>query len=139
MAPVRFYSTETPSELHSINETPKPTRVRRPVKAPLTITESAAQHLQTLLSKKDNAIGIKLGVKRRGCNGYSYTMDYTVEKPKFFEEVSEKGVSVFIEPKALMYVVGTTMDYVEDELSAEFVFKNPNAKGTCGCGESFNV
>jgi iron-sulfur cluster assembly protein len=66
-------------------------------------------------------------------------MDYTVEKPKFFEEVSEKGVSVFIEPKALMYVVGTTMDYVEDELSAEFVFKNPNAKGTCGCGESFNV
>ena len=74
-----------------------------------------------------------------GCNGLSYVMDYATEAGKFEDVVEEHGVAVMIEPKAFMHIVGTKMDYVEDELSCEFVFHNPNSKGDCGCGESFNV
>ena len=74
-----------------------------------------------------------------GCNGVSYTMNYASEKGKFDEEVEEKGVRVFIEPSALLKITGTVMDWKEDEISAEFIFNNPNAKEICGCGESFNV
>ena len=74
-----------------------------------------------------------------GCNGVSYTMNYATDRKGTDEEVTEKGVRVFIEPSALMKIVGTTMDWKEDDLSAEFVFSNPNAKSVCGCGESFNV
>jgi iron-sulfur cluster assembly 1 len=66
-------------------------------------------------------------------------MGYCVEKEKFMEEVEEHGVKVFIEPKALMFLIGTEMDFVDDRLRSEFVFHNPNSKGECGCGESFNV
>ena len=69
----------------------------------------------------------------------SYTMQYAVEKAKLEEEVEQHGVRIFVEPKAIMHVVGTTMDYVEDDLSSEFVFHNPNAEASCGCGESFTV
>lgn len=69
----------------------------------------------------------------------SYILDYVYEKPKFFEQVVDKGVTVYIDPGALMFVVGTEMDFIEDEIRSEFVFQNPNSKGSCGCGESFNV
>ena len=74
-----------------------------------------------------------------GCNGLSYVLDYATEVAKFEDVVKDHGVSVLIEPKAFMHIVGTKMDFVEDELSSEFVFHNPNSKGDCGCGESFNV
>ena len=115
-------------------------RSRRPKIDALTVTDAAVDRIKVLLSRKPEASGVRLGVRTRGCNGLSYTLDYLVGDAKPGEDVVEtRGVKVAIEPKALMHLVGTTMDYKEDALQAEFVFNNPNAKGACGCGESFNV
>lgn len=115
-------------------------RTRRPKIDPITVTDAAVERIKVLLSRKPEATGVRLGVRTRGCNGLSYTLDYLVGDAKPGEDVVEtRGIKVVIEPKALMHIVGTTMDYKEDALSAEFVFNNPNAKGSCGCGESFNV
>ncbi|CAB3372470.1 Hypothetical predicted protein [Cloeon dipterum] len=92
-----------------------------------------------MLDGQKEFIGVKVGVKQRGCNGLSYTLDYASEKNKFDEEVCQDGVKVFIDKKAQLTLIGTEMDYVETKLSSEFVFNNPNIKGTCGCGESFSV
>ncbi|KAL0587228.1 hypothetical protein ABG067_003079 [Albugo candida] len=103
------------------------------------MTEAAADRIRDLMAKKPEAVGIRLGVRTRGCNGLSYTMNYADRKAPMEEEVKDKGVCVFVEPKALFHVVGTTMDFHTSPLGSEFVFENPNAKGSCGCGESFNV
>ncbi|XP_060852791.1 iron-sulfur cluster assembly 1 homolog, mitochondrial [Rhopalosiphum padi] len=112
---------------------------RKPIKAALTLTPSAVDQLKKILSGKSDCIALKIGVKQRGCNGLSYTLDYASEKHKLDEEVVQDGIRVFIDRKAQLTLLGTEMDFVQSKLSSEFVFYNPNIKGTCGCGESFNI
>ncbi|GLE05625.1 hypothetical protein PINS_up014663 [Pythium insidiosum] len=115
-------------------------RRRRELPPPLKLVDGrCCGPYRELLENKPDAIGIRLGVRTRGCNGLSYTMNYAEKKEMMEEEVSHNGVRVFVEPKALFHVVGTTMDFQTTPVSSEFVFENPNAKGSCGCGESFNV
>ncbi|CAH1772441.1 unnamed protein product [Owenia fusiformis] len=116
----------------------KNTRLR-PTRAPLVISPAAVSRIKELLQEKPTAVGFKIGVKTRGCNGLSYTLDYATEKGKFDEEVIQDGIKILIDSKAQLTLLGTEMDYVDGLLSSEFVFNNPNIKGTCGCGESFNV
>jgi iron-sulfur cluster assembly protein len=106
----------------------------------MTLTDSAAERIRALLAKRGKpAVGIRVGVRSRGCSGLTYTLEYADEKGKFDELVQDKGVTVLIDPKASMFIIGTEMDYVEDKLQSGFTFRNPNEKGRCGCGESFHV
>ena len=106
----------------------------------MTVTDAAVERVQALLAKRGKpAVGIRVGVRSRGCSGLTYTLEYADEKGKFDELVQDKGVTVLIDPKASMFIIGTEMDYVEDKLQSGFTFRNPNEKGRCGCGESFHV
>lgn len=111
----------------------------RPRPRLMTISSAAQERLQALMSRRPEALGVKVGVRRRGCNGLSYTMDYANEVGKLDEVVSEGCVKVVVDAKAVMFLVGTHMDFVTTDTKEEFVFTNPNAKGSCGCGESFTV
>lgn len=119
-----------------------PSRPRRPrdVPAALTVTPAAETRIIQLLSQRNpRPAGVRVGLRTRGCNGMAYVLNYAEQPSKFDEKVNINGAHVYIDPRALMHIVGTTMDFVDNDLVSEFVFHNPNAKGTCGCGESFNV
>jgi iron-sulfur cluster assembly protein len=110
------------------------------LKQALSVTDSAVERIQALLAKRGKpSAGVRVGVRSRGCSGLSYTLEYADEKGKFDEVVEAKGVTVLVDPKAIMFILGTEMDYVEEKLESGFVFRNPNEKGRCGCGESFHV
>ena len=107
---------------------------------PLTVTPAAAEQIKALLARRGTpALGVRIGIRTKGCSGMSYTLEYADEKAPFDEEVDIDGVTVLIDPKATMFILGTEMDYVEDKLESGFVFRNPNEKGRCGCGESFHI
>jgi iron-sulfur cluster assembly protein len=109
-------------------------------KQALSMTDAAARRIQELLARRGKpSIGVRVGVRSRGCSGLSYTLEYADEKGKFDEVVEDKGVTVLVDPRAVMFILGTEMDYVEEKLQSGFTFRNPNEKGRCGCGESFHV
>ena len=106
----------------------------------IKLSDNAATRIKEIMSKADNStIGVRVGVKSGGCGGMSYVMEYAKESKKDEEVIEDKGVKVFIDPNAIMYLLGTEMDYKKDKFSSQFVFKNPNETERCGCGESFKV
>ncbi len=108
--------------------------------APITVTEAAAERVKAMLENRGKpSVGIRIGVQTKGCSGFTYTLEYADEKTPHDEVVEANGVTVLIDPKAIMFIVGTEMDYTEEKMRAGFVFRNPNEKGRCGCGESFHV
>ena len=106
----------------------------------IKLSDNAANRIKQIMSKADSAaIGVRIGVKSGGCAGMSYIMEYANEIKPNEEVIEEKGVKVFIDPKAIMYLLGTEMDYKQQKFSSQFVFKNPNETERCGCGESFEI
>ena len=106
----------------------------------IKLSDNAAERIKQIMSKAENsAIGVRVGVKSGGCAGMSYVMEYANEIKPNEEVIEEKGVKVFIDPKAIMYLLGTEMDYKHEKFSSQFVFKNPNETERCGCGESFKT
>ena len=108
--------------------------------AALILTPSAEQRIADLMAKApEGAIGVKLSTPRRGCSGLAYSVDYVTEAVGFDERIETPGGLFFVDGASILYLIGSTMDWVEDDFTAGFVFANPNAKGACGCGESFTV
>ena len=107
----------------------------------LTVTDKASNQLEKIIqSAPSDTVGILLGLDKTGCNGYSYKLDFAIKNEvENLEYVEHKNIKVFIDPKATMFLIGTQMDYSSDKLASRFVFKNPNEKSTCGCGESFSI
>lgn len=111
-----------------------------PLPQPISVTSVAADRVKALLAQRETpAFGIRIGIRSKGCSGLSYTLEFAEEKGPFDEVVEADGVTILIDPKATMFILGTEMDYVEDKLESGFVFRNPNEKGRCGCGESFHI
>ena len=106
----------------------------------IKLSDNAAERIKLIMSKAEqSAVGVRVGVKSGGCAGMSYVMEYAKEIKPNEEIIEEKGVKVLLDPKAIIYLLGTEMDYKKEEFSSSFVFKNPNETERCGCGESFKV
>ena len=106
----------------------------------ITLTDAAAERVRDLMSRADKPVlGLRVGINSKGCSGLSYEVEYAEEQKRFEDVVEDKGVKIFIDPTAVMFLLGSEMDYVEDTFHTGFVFNNPNEKGRCGCGESFHV
>jgi iron-sulfur cluster assembly protein len=106
----------------------------------MSLTDAAAERINEIMEDSGKpVIGVRVGVKNAGCAGMAYTLDYVTEAVKGDDHVSDKGVEVYIEPKATMFLLGTVMDFEESKMSAGFTFKNPNQTGECGCGESVQL
>jgi iron-sulfur cluster assembly protein len=113
------------------------TRIRP---AAVTLTPAAAQRVADLMARAPaDAIGVKLSTPRRGCSGLAYSVDYVTEEQPFDEKIATPGGMFYIDGASVLYLIGSVMDWREDDFAAGFVFENPNAKGACGCGESFTI
>lgn len=106
----------------------------------MTLTEAAAARVRSIMERSDKpVVGLRVGVKNGGCAGMEYTVEFAEEAGRFDEVIEDKGVKVLIDPKAILYLLGTEMDFKADKLSAQFVFNNPNQTSACGCGESVAI
>ena len=115
-------------------------RPRRPRPQLMTVTPAAAERVKALIESRGKpTAGIRIGVRTKGCSGLSYTLEFADSQQPMDEVVETEGVKLLIDPKASLFLIGTEMDYEEEKLKSGFVFKNPNEKGRCGCGESFHV
>ena len=116
------------------------TRIRRPRPQAIRLSESAAARIHEIMEGADGAYaGVRVGVTNGGCAGMSYTMDYAEDIKPLDEVVEDKGVKIFIDPKAILFLIGTEMDFVTEKFGARFVFNNPNQTAACGCGESVSI
>ena len=112
----------------------------RPRPKVVTLTDAAAERVRDIMASNDRPVAaLKIGVKNSGCAGMSYTMEWAEEIGKFDEVVEDKGAKVVIDPKAILFLLGTQMDYEVGKLSSGFTFKNPNETSACGCGESVAI
>src|SRR5438105_12414148 len=117
-----------------------PARPRRERPKPVRLSDAAAERIRQIMKDADGKVqGVRVGVTNGGCAGMSYTMDYADEAKPLDEIVEDKGVKIFIEPKAILFLIGTEMDFVREKLGARFVFNNPNQTTACGCGESVSI
>lgn len=108
--------------------------------AAIALTAAAEARIAALMARApDGAIGVKLSTPRRGCSGLAYSVDYVTEEEKFDEKIATPGGNFYVDGASVLYLIGSTMDWVEDDFAAGFTFENPNSKGACGCGESFTV
>ena len=106
----------------------------------VTLTDAAAERIKAIIADADRPIaGLRVGVKNGGCAGMSYTMEYAEERKAGEDVIEDRGVTVFIDPKAVLFLLGTEMDFKADKLSSGFVFQNPNQTSACGCGESVEL
>lgn len=105
----------------------------------LTLSNSAIKQIKSIMSENKDAIGLRIFITTKGCSGLSYSMEYVSKKVDCDEEINQDNVRIFIDPKAIMFIIGTEMDYRYSNLESGFLFINPNEKGKCGCGESFHV
>src|ERR1700743_2576867 len=117
-----------------------PTRPRRARPKPVRLSEAAGARIREIMAGAEGKYqGVRVGVTNGGCAGMSYTMDYAEETGPMDEVVEDKGVKIFIEPKAILFLIGTEMDFVREKLGARFVFNNPNQTAACGCGERGSI
>ena len=106
----------------------------------LTLTDAAAEQARRLMDKADSkAIGLRVGIKTAGCSGLQYQVEFASEQKQFEDKIEDKGVTIFIDPAAVMFIIGSEMDWAEDKFASSFTFNNPNETARCGCGESFTV
>jgi iron-sulfur cluster assembly protein len=117
-----------------------PIRARRERPKPIRLSEAAANRLLEIMKNAEGRYaGVRVGVSNGGCAGMSYTMDYAEAAGPLDEVVEDRGVRIFVDPKAILFLLGTEMDFVRDKLAARFVFNNPNQTAACGCGESVTL
>jgi len=106
----------------------------------ISLTDQAADHIKKLISERDKeCVGIRVGVKSGGCSGLAYTFEYAENKEPTDDVVIEKGVTLLVDVRASLYLIGTQLDYIDEKVRSGFIFINPNSKGECGCGESFHT
>jgi iron-sulfur cluster assembly protein len=118
----------------------KVAKPRRERPKPVKLTEAAAARLAEIMAKANGEYqGVRVGVTNGGCAGMSYTMEYASQAKAFEEVMEDKGVKIFIDPKAILFLIGTELDFVQEKLGARFVFNNPNQTSACGCGESVQI